>query len=69
MQLDDGRNTLVTLVIVYFWESTEIMNSPLGRVSVSQKIMILLGVLRFGVDFNRPLNHFVQQMKEDDDHL
>ena len=43
--------------------------TPLGRVSGSQEMMILREVLRFGVDFNRPLNHFVRQIIKDDELL
>ena len=52
---------------MYFWESVEIMYDSLVGVYMYEKMMILREVLRFGVDFNRPLNHFLQQMKEDDE--
>ena len=52
---------------MYFWESVAIIDDSLVRVSMYEKMMILRDVLRFGVDFNRPLNHFLQQMTEDDE--
>ena len=47
--------------------SVDFASTPFGRVSVHQEMMILHEVLRSGVDSNRPLNHFVQQIIKDDE--
>ena len=52
---------------MYLWQSVEIKDDSLVRVSVQGKMMILREVLRYGVEFNRPLIHSVQQTKGDDE--
>ena len=52
-------------MVLGFRGSVDFASTPLGRVSVHQEMMILHEVLRSGVDFNRPLNHFVQQIIKD----
>ena len=56
-------------VVLGFRGSVDFPSTPVGRVSGPQELMILREVLRFGVDFNRPLNHFVQQIMKDDELL
>ena len=49
--------------------SMEFSDMELWRVSVAQKSAILHEGTRFGVIFNRPLIHFVQQRTKDEESL
>ena len=53
----------------YFRKWMNLVSHSLVRVSVSQKWTILHEKMRFGVNFNRPLIHFVQQITKDEESL